>query len=125
VWKRYGRAQFLKDATWMGLQRDAAFSRVELRRRRDRLMNLHHPDRGGEAEIAARINATYTRMIAWLDSRSARDAERKGPETASTDDGGIYKSSLSAALHAGAAQAYAFALVALAAYAVFRGNKKP
>jgi hypothetical protein len=126
VSRRYGRAQFLKDATWLGLAPDSAFSRADLRRRRDRLMNIHHPDRGGDAEKAARINATYTRMTEWLDSRSARDSDKGGSGAASESAAGeIYKSSLSAALHAGAAQICAVALVALATYAAFRGNRKP
>jgi hypothetical protein len=63
----YGRAQFLGDAAWLGLGRDEAFSRTDLRRQRDRLMHIHHPDRGGSAAMAAQINMTYSRMITWLD----------------------------------------------------------
>ena len=39
---RYGRAQFVQDATWLGLDAESAFSRQELRRQRDRLMGEHH-----------------------------------------------------------------------------------
>ncbi|WP_374546505.1 hypothetical protein [Rhodoblastus sp.] len=129
VSRRYGRAQFIKDATWLGLAPDAAFSRTELRRRRDRLMNIHHPDRGGDAAKAARINAIYARMTAWLDSRGAVESERRGPNVSPAAEpggqGGVFKSGLSAAFHAGAAQICAVAMVALATYAAFRGNRKP
>jgi hypothetical protein len=111
----------------MGLPPEAPLSRAELRRRRDRLMIVHHPDRGGDAKKAARINATYARMVDWLDSRPAGEAERNGPGASSATvqaADGVYKSSLKAALHAGAAQFCAVALVALATYAAFRGNKK-
>lgn len=113
----------------MGLPPEVPLSRIELRRRRDRLMIVHHPDRGGDAKKAARINATYARMVDRLDSRPAGEAERRASEasaaTVQTDAGGVYKSSLKAAFHAGAAQFCAVALVALATFAAFRGNKKP
>ncbi len=64
---RYGRAQFFSDVAWMGLDREQAFSRTELRRQRDQLMHIHHPDRGGSEAMAARINVTYARMLDWLD----------------------------------------------------------
>ena len=63
---RYGRFKFLRDAERMGLNARTAFSEVELRRQRDRLMSAHHPDRGGSQEKAAQINETYTRMRKWL-----------------------------------------------------------
>jgi hypothetical protein len=63
---RYGRFKFLRDAERMGLSARTAFSEVELRRQRDRLMSAHHPDRGGSKEKAAQINDTYTRMRKWL-----------------------------------------------------------
>jgi hypothetical protein len=111
----------------MGLPPEAAFSRVELRRRRDQLMIHHHPDLGGDVKKAARINATYRRMMDWLDDRSARRAESKNAETkaATAEPGGVYRSGLAAAFHAGAAQIGAVALVALATYAALRGPKKP
>jgi hypothetical protein len=112
----------------MGLPPEIPLSRLELRRRRDRLMIVHHPDRGGDAKKAARINATYARMVDWLDRRPAGEAEGKAPEasaaTVPADMGGVYKSSLKAVFHAGAAQFCAVALVALATYAAFRGDKK-
>ncbi len=63
---RYGRFKFLRDAERMGLNARTAFSEVELRRQRDRLMSAHHPDRGGSQEKAAQINETYARMRKWL-----------------------------------------------------------
>lgn len=127
--RRYGRAQFLRDAIWMGLPLEDAFSRAELRARRDHLMNVHHPDRGGDAANAARINATYARMIAWLDRRSASEAKRKNAraaiaEAAPEEGAGLYRQTLSAAFQAGAAQICAVALVALATYAALRGERK-
>jgi len=65
----YGRAQFLTDVAWMGLNPEQAFSRRNLRRQRDRLMQRHHPDLGGYEDMAARINVTYSRMLLWLDRR--------------------------------------------------------
>lgn len=64
--KHYGRAQFLRDALSLGLPAPHAFSRVALRRRRDRLMREHHPDRGGSDETARQINEIYARMLKWL-----------------------------------------------------------
>ncbi len=65
----YGRTQFLDDVAWMGLDPEQAFSQANLRRQRDRLMQNHHPDRGGSEAMAARINVTYSRMTVWLDRR--------------------------------------------------------
>jgi len=67
--KRYGRAQFLKDAVSLGLPTYVAFSKTALRRQRDRLIREHHPDRGGAENKAQEINETYARMVKWLDSR--------------------------------------------------------
>lgn len=120
--RRYGRAQFIRDAIWLGVPPEDAFSRAELRRRRDRLMNVHHPDRGGDAKTAARINATYARMTVWLERRDRRNPEPGGEGTA---DASVYKSSVAAAFHAGAAQFCAAALIALATMAAFRGKGKP
>lgn len=35
-------------------------------------MHIHHPDRGGSEDMAARINITYSRMLVWLDSHLER-----------------------------------------------------
>jgi hypothetical protein len=67
--KRYGRAQFLRDAVSLGLPVHLAFSRTALRRQRDHLIREHHPDRGGNNDRAREINEVYARMIRWLDSR--------------------------------------------------------
>jgi len=67
--KRYGRAQFLRDALSLGLPVHLAFSRTALRRQRDHLIREHHPDRGGNNDRAREINEVYARMIRWLDSR--------------------------------------------------------
>jgi hypothetical protein len=91
-------------------------------------MNVHHPDRGGDVENAARINATYARMIAWLERRSASEVERKNARAAiaeaAPEGAGLYRQTLSAAFQAGAAQICAVALVALATYAALRGERK-
>lgn len=70
-------------------------------------------------------------MRAWWTGSTAAlagETEGKAPGAAAgtvpADAGGVYKSSLKAAFHAGAAQFCAVALVALATYAAFRGNKK-
>jgi hypothetical protein len=76
--KRYGRAQFLRDALSLGLPTHLAFSRTALRRRRDRLIREHHPDRGGNNEKAQEVNEIYGRMSKWLDARykpGSRQAE--------------------------------------------------
>lgn len=67
--KRYGRAQFLRDALSLGLPTHLAFSRTALRRQRDRLIREHHPDRGGDNEKAQEVNEIYARMSKWLDAR--------------------------------------------------------
>jgi len=122
VTRRYSRAQFIRDAAWLGVPLDAAFSRTELRRRRDHLMNIYHPDHGGDTDHAARLNATYTRMTEWLDKRRFRTAERKIQENAATPDGievpSIYKSGITTAFQAAA-------LVALATLAAIRATRKP
>ena len=65
--KRYGRAQFLRDAISLGLPTHLAFSRMALRRQRDRLILQHHPDRGGSEGKAWEINEIYGRMVKWRD----------------------------------------------------------
>lgn len=86
---RYGRAQFLRDAIALGLPVREAFSRVALRRQRDRLMREHHPDRGGSDERAREINDTYARMIRWLDERQkspTRSSDENPPVRVEGDD---------------------------------------
>jgi hypothetical protein len=126
---RYGRAQFVQDAAWLGLDAQSAFSRLELRRQRDRLMSTHHPDRGGAEEMAARINQTYERMAAWLAKRRFRREGRRlteleilatKPAEARAAPPGFSRSALSAALQIGAIQLSALALMAAVGYTTFR-----
>ena len=77
--RRYGRAQFLRDALALGLPVRQAFSRTALRRQRDVLMRLHHPDRGGSDDRAREINEIYARMIRWLDGRNRAPGQRQAP----------------------------------------------
>jgi len=72
--KRYGRAQFLRDAVSLGLPTHLAFSRMALRRQRDRLILQHHPDCGGSAAKAWEINEIYGRMIKWRDEHYPRES---------------------------------------------------
>ena len=77
--RRYGRAQFLRDALALGLPVRQAFSRTALRRQRDLLMRLHHPDRGGSDDRAREINEIYARMIKWLDERNRPPSQQPAP----------------------------------------------
>jgi hypothetical protein len=129
---RYGRAQFVQDAAWLGLNAQSAFSRVELRRQRDRLMSKHHPDRGGAEETAARINETYERMAAWLAKRRFRREGRRltelevlavKPAEAPVVRRSFSRSALSAALQIGAIQLSALALMAAIGYRTFRQRR--
>src|ERR1700722_11925394 len=129
---RYGRAQFVQDAAWLGLDAQSAFSRVELRRQRDRLMSTHHPDRGGAEEMAARINETYERMAAWLAKRRFRREDRRltelevlavKPGESPAVRRNFSRSALSAALQIGAIQLSALALMAAVGYTTFRRRR--
>jgi hypothetical protein len=129
---RYGRAQFVQDAAWLGLDAESAFSRRELRRQRDRLMGEHHPDRGGAEEMAAQINETYERMAAWLAKRRFRREGRRlteleslatGPAEALAARRSVSRSALSAALQIGAIQLSALALMAAVGYKAFRRQR--
>jgi hypothetical protein len=129
---RYGRAQFVQDAAWLGLDAQSAFSRVELRRQRDRLMSEHHPDRGGAEEMAVRINETYERMAGWLAKRRFRREGRRLTELESlaTKPGeapaaprSVSRSVLSIALQIGAIQLSALALMAAVGYTTFRRRR--
>jgi hypothetical protein len=126
---RYGRAQFVQDAAWLGLDAQSAFSRLELRRQRDRLMSKHHPDHGGAEEMAARINEAYERMAGWLAKRRFRREGRRMTELeilatkaaeAPAAPRSVSRSALSAALQIGAIQLSAFALMAAVGYRTFR-----
>ena len=88
-------------------------------------MATHHPDRGGEAADAARVNETYARMVEWLDERDARAAaspralaRKAKPEMAPA-------SSLKSGFRAGAAKIAGIAVVAMAALVALRGPRKP
>jgi hypothetical protein len=126
---RYGRAQFVQDAAWLGLDAESAFSRLELRRQRGRLMSEHHPDRGGAEETAARINETYERMAGWLARRRFRREGRRLTELEilatkpAEAPAGVARSTLSAALQIGAIQLSALALMAAVAYRTFRRRR--
>jgi hypothetical protein len=129
---RYGRAQFVHDAAWLGLDAQSAFSRLELRRQRDRLMSKHHPDRGGAEEMAARINETYERMAGWLAKRRFRREGRRlteleilapKPAEPQAAPAGLSRSALSAALQIGAIQLSALALMAVVGYKTFRRRR--
>jgi hypothetical protein len=130
---RYGRAQFVQDAAWLGLDARSAFSRVELRRQRDRLMSKHHPDRGGAEEMAVRLNETYERMAAWLAKRRFRREGRRlseleilatKPGEAPAAPRSVSRSALSAALQIGVIQLSALALMAAVGYTTFRRRRQ-
>jgi hypothetical protein len=126
---RYGRAQFVQDAAWLGLDAQSAFSRLELRRQRDRLMSEHHPDRGGAEEMAARINETYERMAGWLAKRRFRREGRRLTEleilatNPAEAPASFSRSALSAALQIGAIQLSALASMAVVGYTTFRRRR--
>jgi hypothetical protein len=84
VQRRYGRAQFLRDAIALGLPVRQAFSRTALRRQRDLLMRAHHPDRGGSDERAKEINDIYARMTKWLDDRGRPQGPPAGQDDQET-----------------------------------------
>jgi hypothetical protein len=120
---RYGRFKFLRDAERMGMNARTAFSEVELRRQRDRLMTAHHPDRGGSKEMAAQINDTYTRMRKWLvaskaqQQRSAEEVKRG----AETRDSGEYI--LSARRWLESRQMFMASIIVGAGYAMLKNRR--
>jgi hypothetical protein len=129
---RYGRAQFVQDAAWLGLNAESAFSRRELRRQRNRLIGEHHPDRGGAEEMAAQINETYERMAAWLAKRRFRREGRRLTELESLATRpaetlaarrSVSRSALSATLQIGAIRLSALALMAVVGYKTFRRQR--
>ncbi len=112
---RYGKAQFLRDAQRLGLGPKSAFSHAALRRRRDRLLLVHHPDRGGDPHKAAEINATYERMLTWLDAEGPKGSEAQQTNTSS----GVL-SKFASRLGGPTAKLGALALAAVAVYGAFR-----
>lgn len=112
---RYGRGQFLKDAQRLGINAASAFSHAALRRRRDRLLLVHHPDRGGDQTKAAEINAIYERMLKWLDGDGSRWRAAEG-----TDAPRGASLRIASRLRERTAKVGAVALAAVAAYAAFR-----
>ena len=123
--RRYGRAQFLRDAVSLGLPTHLAFSRTALRRQRDQLIREHHPDRGGNNEKAREINEIYARMIRWLDSRykpgslPADDAllDKSEPETTPAKHSRLLQTAATATLWA--------ASVIASAYVASRKRRRP
>jgi len=112
---RYGRAQFLRDAQRLGINPASAFSHAALRRRRDRLLLVHHPDRGGDPTKAAEINAIYKRMLKWLDGDGSRWSDA---QLTDTPIGGGPQ--IISRLRANTGKLGALALAAAATYAAFR-----
>jgi hypothetical protein len=94
---------------------------VGLRRRRDRLLLAHHPDRGGDSNKAAEINAIYERMVNWLDGDGAKWREAQQTKTLR-----MAAPKIVSQLQARSAKLGAFALAIVAAYAALRGGgRKP
>ncbi len=69
----YSQDQFHRDLRQFELARDDGVTLVDVKRRRDQLLHLCHPDIGGSNEEAQEINAAYER----LRSRLHREVERK------------------------------------------------
>lgn len=114
--KRYGRAQFLRDAISLGLPTHLAFSRMALRRQRDRLILQHHPDCGGSAAKAWEINEIYGRMVKWRDEHYPRERfDEPNPEAARTKH--------RHALQQAAAVAFSAALLIASGYVITRKTK--
>ncbi|MFZ0509842.1 MAG: J domain-containing protein [Methylocella sp.] len=79
VANRYTHVQFLDDTQLFELPEDGSFTQVHVKRRRHRLMQKHHPDKGGTKEKAQQINETYERLSAWIkhSERRKREARRR------------------------------------------------
>jgi hypothetical protein len=123
---RYGRSRFLKDAAWMGLDEEQAFSKTLLRQRRDQLMSMHHPDRGGSPEMATDINETYSRMVQWLRRRSDRREHVRRRQELNAEPAAAarpWRSPILAALRIGAVQVCATAVIAAIGYAAFKNRR--
>lgn len=76
---RYTHAQFLEDMRLFELPEDGSITQAQVKRRRGRLMQKHHPDKGGTKEKAQQINETFERLSAWINEteRRRRQAERR------------------------------------------------
>lgn len=77
---RYTHTQFLEDMQLFQLPDDGSFTQAHVKRRRQRLMQEHHPDKGGTKEKAQQINETYERLSAWIkndEQRRKRAARRQ------------------------------------------------
>lgn len=123
--RRYGRAQFLKDAIALGLPVRLAFSRAALRRQRDMLMREHHPDRGGSDDKAQQINDTYARMLRWLDERHARGRGAQiDPDSNSRDEGQRATRTISPTLKKAAQVTVWFVSTVVSGYIAYRKIKK-
>jgi hypothetical protein len=77
---QYTPTQFLEDTQLFELPEDGSFTQAHVKRRRHRLMQEHHPDKGGTKEKAQQINETYERLSAWIkvaEQRRRRAARRQ------------------------------------------------
>jgi hypothetical protein len=124
VFARYWRTHFLKDAQRLGLSDEAAFSRAELRRRRDQLMAVHHPDHGGDASMAAEVNETYKRMIEWLDKRQARSGGAPSAAPVERMQDAAKRPRKKSKLVAGAARIASAAIVVAGVIAAMRSRRR-
>lgn len=120
---RYRRSDFVTDADWLGLDARRGLSETELRRRRDELMHQHHPDRGGSAEMASRINETYARMSAWLRRRRERSEASRKRHAAEREER-VDAAARPAGRWVLAGSMMTTALGAVAAWAVVRGKRR-
>ncbi len=120
--RRYGRAQFLRDARSLGVSVRLANSRTALRRERDRLIREHHPDLGGSNDRAREINDVYARMVKWLDARDRPETDTAVPAMEEpAPSAGPPKRFLRKAV---AATLWAVTLIA-SSYVVARTTKRP
>jgi hypothetical protein len=115
----------LEDAVSLGVPEEAAFSKAELRRCRDKLMAVHHPDHGGDAATAARVNETYRRMIEWLEQRDVRASAPTRPDGELAPEViGPPAPSLTTKIRANFTKVAGAAIVAVAAVVALRGARK-
>jgi hypothetical protein len=116
--KRYRRAQFLRDAVSLGLPAHLAFSRMALRRQRDRLILQHHPDCGGSEDKAWEINEIYGRMVKW------RDEHYRPCELLDEPEAEENRAKRQHSLRQAAAVAVSAAILVASGYVVARGTKR-